>query len=74
MKKKLSRRESVKKIGWGVFTASTMMILLNDPAKAQQPFSPPDGGGPPWGGEPGPPFDPGNPPGGRPFGGGFEEF
>ncbi len=32
--KKISRKKAVKKVGYAAFSAATMMILLNDPAKA----------------------------------------
>ncbi|MCF8381529.1 MAG: hypothetical protein K9H49_18290 [Bacteroidales bacterium] len=44
--KKISRKEAMKKIGYTALSATTMMILLNKPNKAQaQPGSeelPPD--------------------------------
>ncbi len=44
--KKISRKEAMKKLGYTAFSATTMMILLNKPDKAQaQPGSeelPPD--------------------------------
>lgn len=68
--KNITRKEAIKKIGYVAFSAATMMVLLNDPLRAQAPHSPPGGGGPPWG-DPGPPDNPGppggEPPGGRPF-------
>jgi hypothetical protein len=32
---KISRKEALKKAGYAAFSAATMMLLLNDPAKAQ---------------------------------------
>lgn len=49
---KISRKKAVKKIGYAAFSAATMMLLLNDPAKAQSdsPVLPPDWGeGDGWG-------------------------
>ena len=40
----ISRKEAMKKLGLTAFSAATMMILLNNPASAQD--SPPDD--PPW--------------------------
>ena len=38
--KKISRKEAMKKLGYTAFSATTMMILLNKPDKAQaQPGS-----------------------------------
>jgi len=42
---KISRKKALKKIGLTALSAATMMILLNDPAKAadgSQPEIPPD--------------------------------
>ena len=33
---KITRKEAIKKAGYAAFSAATMLILLNDPAKAQQ--------------------------------------
>ena len=33
---KISRKEAIKKAGYAAFSAATMMLLLNDPVKAQQ--------------------------------------
>ena len=33
---KISRKEAIKKAGYAAFSAATMMLLLNDPAKGQQ--------------------------------------
>lgn len=40
--KNISRKDAVKKLGMGAFTAGTMMFLLSNPAKAQDPSLPPD--------------------------------
>ena len=32
---KISRKEAIKKAGYAAFSAATMMLLLNDPARAQ---------------------------------------
>ena len=32
----ISRKEAIKKVGYAAFSAATMMLLLNDPAKANQ--------------------------------------
>jgi hypothetical protein len=34
--RKISRKEAIKKAGYAAFSAATMLVLLNDPAKAQQ--------------------------------------
>ena len=41
--RKISRKEAIKKVGFAAFSAGTMMLLLNNPAKAQgsSPESPP---------------------------------
>jgi hypothetical protein len=39
---KISRKDALKKMGMGAFTAGTMMFLLSNPAKAQDPSLPPD--------------------------------
>lgn len=41
-KEKLSRKAALKKMGMGAFTAGTMMFLLSNPAKAQEPSLPPE--------------------------------
>ena len=43
--KKITRKEAIKKAGYAAFSAATMMLLLNDPAKASgtSPEGPP-----PW--------------------------
>lgn len=44
--KKITRKEAIKKAGYAAFSAATMMLLLNDPAKAQagsEPALPPPG-------------------------------
>lgn len=49
---KITRNKAVKKLGYAAFSAATMMLLLNDPAKAQSdsPELPPDwGDGDGWG-------------------------
>ena len=33
---KITRKQAIKKVGYTAFTAATMMLLLNDPAKGQQ--------------------------------------
>ena len=33
--RKITRKEAIKKAGYAAFSAATMMLLLNDPAKAQ---------------------------------------
>ncbi|MFO7922971.1 MAG: hypothetical protein R6U58_04695 [Bacteroidales bacterium] len=33
---KISRKEAIKKAGYAAFSAATMMLLLNEPAKGQQ--------------------------------------
>ena len=33
---KITRKQAIKKAGYAAFSAATMMLLLNDPAKAQQ--------------------------------------
>ena len=46
--KKITRKEALKKAGYAAFSAATMMLLLNDPARAQatsEPQLPP----PDWG-------------------------
>ena len=35
---KISRKEAIKKAGYAAFSAATMMLLLNDPAKGQEQF------------------------------------
>ncbi len=50
--KKISRKKAIKKVGYAAFSAATMMLLLNDPARAQSnsPALPPDwGDGDGWG-------------------------
>jgi hypothetical protein len=37
--KNISRKEAIKKVGYAAFSAATMMLLLNDPAKANQKTS-----------------------------------
>ena len=37
--RKISRKEAIRKFGYAAFSAATMMLLLNDPAKAQQIYS-----------------------------------
>ena len=54
---KISRKEAIKKAGYAAFSAATMMLLLNDPARAQSSGSPDT------------PRDPGGPPEWPPFGG-----
>lgn len=41
--RKISRKEAIKKVGFAAFSAGTMMLLLNNPAKAQDgsPAPPP---------------------------------
>ncbi len=51
---KISRKEAIKKAGYAAFSAATMMLLLNDPARAQSPGSDT-------------PTDPGDVPGWPPF-------
>lgn len=34
-KENISRKAAIKKLGFGAFTAGTMMFLINNPAKAQ---------------------------------------
>ena len=48
---KISRKKAIKKLGYAAFSAATMMILLNNPAKASNsPELPPDwGDGDGWG-------------------------
>jgi hypothetical protein len=36
-KENISRKAAIKKLGFGAFTAGTMMFLLSNPAKAQDP-------------------------------------
>jgi hypothetical protein len=43
--KKITRKEAIKKAGYAAFSAATMMLLLNDPAKAQGGSPPLPGGG-----------------------------
>ena len=47
----ISRKKAIKKLGYAAFSAGTMMILLNNPAKASNsPELPPDwGDGDGWG-------------------------
>jgi hypothetical protein len=48
----ISRKEAIKKVGYAAFSAATMMLLLNDPARAasHSPVLPPDwGDGDGWG-------------------------
>ena len=33
--KKISRKQAIRKAGYAAFSAATMMLLLNDPAKGQ---------------------------------------
>lgn len=42
---KISRKKAIKKAGYAAFSAATMMILLNNPARAQShsPALPPPG-------------------------------
>ncbi len=44
--RKISRKEAIKKVGYGAFSAATMMVLLNNPAKANsaslEPNTPPE--------------------------------
>ena len=42
---KISRKKAIKKVGYAAFSAATMMLLLNDPVRAQSssPVVPP-----PW--------------------------
>jgi hypothetical protein len=45
--KKITRKEAIKKAGYAAFSTATMMLLLNDPARAQatsEPLPPPDWG------------------------------
>ncbi len=59
--KPISRKEAIKKTGYMAVSAATMMLLLNDPARAgvqcsTEPPKPPTGGGGhhgggPWGGK-----------------------
>ena len=37
--RKISRKEAIKKVGYAAFSAATMLVLLNDPAKAQSQTS-----------------------------------
>jgi hypothetical protein len=48
---KISRKKAIKKVGYAAFSAATMMLLLNDPARASHsPVLPPDwGDGDGWG-------------------------
>ena len=41
--RKITRKKALKKVGYAAFSAATMMLLLNDPAKAQSqsPVLPP---------------------------------
>ena len=39
---KLSRRDAMKKIGFSAFTVGTMLLLLNQPGKAQDSSLSPD--------------------------------
>ncbi|MDP4209375.1 MAG: hypothetical protein Q8928_11240 [Bacteroidota bacterium] len=39
-KEKISRKEALKKTGYIAFSAATMMLLFNNPAKAQAGTSP----------------------------------
>ena len=32
---KITRKQAIKKVGYAAFTAATMMLLLNNPAKGQ---------------------------------------
>lgn len=41
-KGEISRKAAIKKMGMSAFTAGTMMFLLSNPAKAQDPSLPPD--------------------------------
>ncbi len=41
-KDKMSRKAALKKLGMGAFTAGSMMFLLSNPAKAQDPSLPPE--------------------------------
>jgi hypothetical protein len=34
-KESITRKEAIKKAGYAAFSAATMMLLLNDPARAQ---------------------------------------
>lgn len=38
----ISRKDAMKKLGLTAFSAATMMILLNNPAKGQGESPPPD--------------------------------
>lgn len=40
--KKISRKEAMKKAGYMVFSAATMLLLLNQPGKAQETSQDPD--------------------------------
>jgi hypothetical protein len=57
MSRKISRKEAIRKAGYAAFSASTMMLLLNDPARASSvsdsdggPALPPPPFGDGWGG------------------------
>ncbi len=39
---KISRKEAIKKAGYAAFSAATMMLLLNDPVRAQSISDSPD--------------------------------
>jgi hypothetical protein len=44
--KKITRKDAIKKAGYAAFSAATMILLLNDPAKAlgnSEPQLPPGG-------------------------------
>ena len=43
--RKISRKEAIKKVGFAAFSAGTMMLLLNNPAKANGSSPAPP---PPW--------------------------
>jgi hypothetical protein len=49
--KKITRKEALKKAGYAAFSAATMMLLLNDPAKAigNSPEATPDWNQDDWG-------------------------
>jgi hypothetical protein len=57
--RKISRKEAIRKAGYAAFSATTMMLLLNDPARALSVSDSPGG-----------PADPPT----EPFGGGFDGF
>lgn len=47
---KISRKKAIKKVGYAAFSAATMMLLLNNPARANgSPTKPPDEDWGDWG-------------------------